>query len=71
MLAELPERDARGVQRDIYEQIKVLCGIPYVSSMQRHLLPVLVGSSGHGNSCRPCSSTVRLRKRRGTQQPRR
>ncbi|MFT5392041.1 MAG: hypothetical protein ACI8PT_002237 [Gammaproteobacteria bacterium] len=37
MLAELPERDAHGVQLDIYEQIKVLSGIPYVSSMQRHL----------------------------------
>ena len=37
MLAELPEADATGEIAVIYDELKTLCGIPYVSSMQRHL----------------------------------
>jgi hypothetical protein len=34
---ELAERDARGEIAVIYEEIRRFCGVPYVSSMQRHL----------------------------------
>ena len=37
MLAELPERDATGDVARIYGEIRELCAVPYVSSMQRHL----------------------------------
>ena len=37
MLAELAERDAAGETAAIYAEIRRLCGVPYVSSMQRHL----------------------------------
>lgn len=37
MLAELRESDATGEIADIYEQIRRLWGVPYVSSLQRHL----------------------------------
>jgi hypothetical protein len=37
MLAELRERDATGEIAGIYEQIRRLWGVPYVSSLQRHL----------------------------------
>jgi hypothetical protein len=37
MLAELPEREAAGEIAAIYDEIRRLCGVPYVSSMQRHL----------------------------------
>ncbi len=37
MLAELPEREATGEMATIYDEIRRLCGVPYVSSMQRHL----------------------------------
>jgi hypothetical protein len=34
---ELAERDARGDIATIYDEIRRFCGVPYVSSMQRHL----------------------------------
>ena len=34
---ELAERDARGEIATIYDEIRRFCGVPYVSSMQRHL----------------------------------
>lgn len=37
MLPELAEPDATGEFARIYEEIRVLCAVPYVSSMQRHL----------------------------------
>jgi len=37
MLAELAERDASGDVARIYAEIRELCAVPYVSSMQRHL----------------------------------
>ncbi len=37
MLAELRESDAAGEIAGIYEQIRRLWGVPYVSSLQRHL----------------------------------
>lgn len=37
MLAELPERDAVGEIAVIYAEIRRLCAVSYVSSMQRHL----------------------------------
>jgi hypothetical protein len=37
MLAELQERDATGEIARIYGEIRTFCGVPYVSSMQRHL----------------------------------
>ncbi len=37
MLAELSERDATGDLAEIYAEIRRLCAVPYVSSMQRHL----------------------------------
>ena len=37
MLAELGERDATGVVAKIYEEIRRLWAVPYVSSLQRHL----------------------------------
>lgn len=37
MLPELPESVADGEIAAIYEELKTLCAIPYVSSMQRHL----------------------------------
>lgn len=37
MLAELAERDATGDIAVIYGEIRHLCAVPYVSSMQRHL----------------------------------
>lgn len=37
MLAELSEPDARGEIAAIYDEIRHLCAVPYVSSMQRHL----------------------------------
>ena len=37
MLAELRERDATGEIARIYEEIRRLWGVPYVSSLQRHL----------------------------------
>lgn len=37
MLAELSEADATGEIAEIYREIRHLCGVPYVSSMQRHL----------------------------------
>jgi len=37
MLAELPEREAAGEIAVIYDEIRRLCGVPYVSSIQRHL----------------------------------
>lgn len=36
-LAELPEQDATGEIAAIYDEIRRFCGVPYVSSMQRHL----------------------------------
>src|SRR5262245_54953923 len=37
MLPELAERDATGDAARIYAEIRTLCAVPYVSSMQRHL----------------------------------
>jgi hypothetical protein len=37
MLTELPEADAAGEIAVIYDEIRRFCGVPYVSSMQRHL----------------------------------
>ena len=37
MLSELAERDATGDLARIYAEIRALCAVPYVSSMQRHL----------------------------------
>jgi hypothetical protein len=37
MLAELSEADATGSIAAIYDEIRTLCAVPYVSSMQRHL----------------------------------
>ena len=37
MLAELPESDASGEIAQIYADVRRLCAVPYVSSMQRHL----------------------------------
>ncbi len=37
MLPELQERDAAGEIAAIYDEIRRLCAVPYVSSMQRHL----------------------------------
>lgn len=37
MLAELHERDATGEIAVVYDEIRRFCGVPYVSSMQRHL----------------------------------
>ena len=37
MLAELRESDATGEIAGIYEQIRRLWAVPYVSSLQRHL----------------------------------
>ncbi|MBT6277260.1 MAG: hypothetical protein HOI95_24400 [Chromatiales bacterium] len=37
MLPELTEQDAKGQIAEIYADIRKLCGVPYVSSMQRHL----------------------------------
>lgn len=37
LLAELAERDAMGDVARIYAEIRELCAVPYVSSMQRHL----------------------------------
>jgi hypothetical protein len=37
MLAELPEHDATGEIATIYAEIRRLWGVPYVSSLQRHL----------------------------------
>ena len=36
-MKELAERDATGAIATIYDEIRRLCGVPYVSSMQRHL----------------------------------
>jgi hypothetical protein len=36
-LPELSESEATGTIAEIYEEIRVYCGVPYVSSMQRHL----------------------------------
>lgn len=37
MRAELNEREASGEIKQIFEEIRVLCAVPYVSSLQRHL----------------------------------
>jgi hypothetical protein len=37
MLPEMAERDATGDVARIYGEIRALCAVPYVSSMQRHL----------------------------------
>ncbi|MCH9674609.1 MAG: hypothetical protein K0U93_24430 [Gammaproteobacteria bacterium] len=37
MLAELSESDATGELAHIYQEIRELCAVPYVSSLQRHL----------------------------------
>jgi hypothetical protein len=37
VLAELGERDAAGEIAAIYAEIRRLWGVPYVSSLQRHL----------------------------------
>ena len=37
MLPELAEREATGDVARIYAEIRALCAVPYVSSMQRHL----------------------------------
>jgi len=37
MLAELAENDATGEVREIYREIRETTGVPYVSSLQRHL----------------------------------
>ena len=36
-MKELAERDATGPIATIYDEIRRFCGVPYVSSMQRHL----------------------------------
>ena len=36
-MKELAERDATGAVAVIYDEIRHFCGVPYVSSMQRHL----------------------------------
>ncbi len=36
-LAELPEAEVTGELARIYEEIRVHCGVPYVSSLQRHV----------------------------------
>jgi hypothetical protein len=37
MLPELAETDAEGERARIYGEVRDLCGVPYVSSLQRHL----------------------------------
>lgn len=37
MMAELAEADARGEIARIYDELRVYCGVPYVSSLQRHV----------------------------------
>lgn len=37
MRAELSEQAASGEVRQIYQEIRTLCAVPYVSSLQRHL----------------------------------
>ena len=37
MLPELSEADARGTISGIYSEVRTLCGVPYVSSLHRHL----------------------------------
>ncbi len=36
-MAELPEADVTGELAKIYEEIRAYCGVPYVSSLQRHV----------------------------------
>ncbi len=36
-MAELPESEVTGELARIYEEIRVYCGVPYVSSLQRHV----------------------------------
>jgi hypothetical protein len=36
-LVELPESEATGELARIYEELRVYCGVPYVSSLQRHV----------------------------------
>lgn len=36
-MAELPETEVTGELARIYEEIRVYCGVPYVSSLQRHV----------------------------------
>jgi hypothetical protein len=37
MLPELTEQEATGAMAQIYHEIRTLCAVPYVSSLQRHL----------------------------------
>ncbi|MCG8546415.1 MAG: hypothetical protein MJE12_19635 [Alphaproteobacteria bacterium] len=37
VLAEVPESEARGALADIYEEMRVYCAVPYVSTLQRHV----------------------------------
>ena len=37
LLAEIPEADATGDLARIYEEMRVYCGVPYVSTLQRHV----------------------------------
>ncbi len=36
-MAELPESEVTGALAQIYDEIRVYCGVPYVSSLQRHV----------------------------------
>jgi hypothetical protein len=37
MLPELTEQEATGHIAQIYQEMRTLCAVPYVSSLQRHL----------------------------------
>ena len=40
LLRELPEAEASGNAREIYEEIKSLCGVPMVALIYRHLATI-------------------------------
>jgi len=71
-LAELPESDAAGDLARIYDEIRVLCAVPYVSSLQRHMATMPGCLEYYWGVCRPAFIDGAIQKmawRRATAMP--
>jgi hypothetical protein len=62
-LPELPEAQATGGKREIYEEIKTLCGVPIVALIYRHLATIPEGLEWTWALLRPAMASGLLQER--------
>jgi hypothetical protein len=62
-LPELPEAEATGTKREIYEEIKRLCGVPIVALIYRHLATIPGGLEWTWSLLRPAMTAGLLQER--------